>query len=78
MRTLLTWEALTLPLGSVIALSKDQTKNLLTFNPEKRQRKWVISSDATVQRLRKQLRDALGEGRKISAAVTLPVIIPNA
>ncbi|ELR21818.1 uncharacterized protein ACA1_386060, partial [Acanthamoeba castellanii str. Neff] len=71
---LLTWEALMLPLRSIIALSKDQTKILLTFNLEKHQCKWVISSDTAVQCLRKQLCDALS---KISAAVTLPVIIPN-
>ncbi|ELR21838.1 uncharacterized protein ACA1_386470 [Acanthamoeba castellanii str. Neff] len=64
---LLTWEA----------LIKDQTKILLTFNLEKHQCKWVISSDTAVQCLCKQLCDALSKGCKISAAVTLPVIIPN-
>jgi hypothetical protein len=75
MHTLLTWEALTLPLGSVIVLSKDQTKILLTFNLKKHQHEWVISSDAAVQCLCKELCNALSEGCKISAAVTLPVII---
>ncbi|ELR18295.1 uncharacterized protein ACA1_371200 [Acanthamoeba castellanii str. Neff] len=71
MHMLLTWEALTLPLGSVIVLSKDQTKILLTFNLKKRH------MSGSSPRLRKQLHDALSEGCKILAAVTLPVIILN-
>jgi hypothetical protein len=75
MCTLLTWEALTLPLRSVIALSKDQTKILLTFNLEKHQHECLVSSDTMVQRLHKQLHDTLGKGCKILATITLPVIV---